>query len=68
MEKNSIADDRRTQTGAAGAGSNAEILKRLDRIEDSLHNMAVELEAVWLKTGAVELDPDALTEDPEPEQ
>jgi len=51
------------KTGAADAGSNAEILRRLERIEDSIHNIGQQVEAIWLKTGAVELDAESIAED-----
>lgn len=59
LDAESIADpegQQDTQTGAADAGSNAEILRRLERIEDSIHNIGTQVEAIWLHTGAAMLD------------
>ena len=59
LDAESIADpegQQDTQTGAADAGSNAGILRRLERIEDSIHNIGTQVEAIWLHTGAAMLD------------
>ena len=52
-------------------GNVSEIMKRLNRIEESLHSIGQQVEAIWLKTGAVELDAESIAEDlegTEPEQ
>ena len=59
------------QTGSADPGTVSEIMKRLNRIEESLHSIGQQVEAIWLKTGAVELDAESIAEDlegTEPEQ
>ena len=50
------------KTGAADAGSNAEILRRLDELEDSMHAIGTQVEAIWLHTGAVMLDDEGQAE------
>lgn len=68
----SAADDgTKSGTGAADPGTVSEIMKRLNRIEESLHSIGQQVEAIWLKTGAVELDAEIIaadSEETEPEQ
>lgn len=60
----SAADDgTKSGTGAADPGTVSEIMKRLNRIEESLHSIGQQVEAIWLKTGAVELDAESIAED-----
>ena len=56
-------DGTKSGTGAADPGTVSEIMKRLNRIEESLHSIGQQVEAIWLKTGAVELDAESIAED-----
>lgn len=62
-ELKEIAEElQQDKTGAADAGSNAEILRRLDELEDSIHAIGTQVEAIWLHTGAVMLDDEGQAE------
>lgn len=70
-ELDAADDGTKSGTGAADPGTVSEIMKRLNRIEESLHSIGQQVEAIWLKTGAVELDAESIAEDleeTEPEQ
>ena len=56
-------DGTKSGTGAADPGTVSEIMKRLNRVEESLHSIGQQVEAIWLKTGAVELDAESIAED-----
>ena len=58
-----VDDPEETKTGSADPESIPEIMKQINRIEESLHNIGQQVEAIWLKTGAVELDAESIAED-----
>ena len=60
---NAADDGTKSGTGAADPGTVSEIMKRLNRVEESLHSIGQQVEAIWLKTGAVELDAESIAED-----
>lgn len=62
-ELDAADDGTKSGTGAADPGTVSEIMKRLNRIEESLHSIGQQVEAIWLKTGAVELDAESIAED-----